>query len=1144
MESASFTNRLSDTSSVYGPHNAKGGWQGGDYQSLLIGDRNSCDSSIYAWSEDGHRSHIEAKKKNSSNSRENQKRKRSSAIVHGTFVIQNNGQEKQHLVVPTSFLQLPLTANSETLSASFSSPLLKFPSTPARSQAGQLVSQPPRSLMPAPLPSHRAQSPLIRQLSQDEVDASPVDVASIVASGWAIEPEEYSDDYNSEAASALIDSLLHGVQEGFLSSAVVDSPSRMTEIEDEDNDSQAGWETDDCEITPRLRKVWQDVDSPVASSRSNPRRSSQTVLQQSKYSESSATISSNESAKQGKRQSFVRVPSAIFPHTPSQAKAERRQSSQSISSVSSRSSRRSKQSRLSSSSLLFESDRSVKRRSIHLAATPPRPMSRKSKYYSRPTQPGAMPLLKQQHLKGARGKFWSPMNSLYLADGEDIPTVEDVKLRRSSRYSRRSGQAWVRPRTFEVKDQYRVTIYPPQVDDFYSRQVLQADPDKTPTQAQFKAATPADPPRPISRNSRASSVSRTLPPGPPPTRQLPAVPVLVIVPRKTKRLSRRASRDVRYSQATVMSTITSDSCSQCQSDLSSCSCSETLTEESRSTRASMCSGTYSNGQTEGYTESQSCSCTDASTCSCTMTRSSMISSQVESMSTPRQSYFVYRERASLDKASRVLGLPNSAPLYAPSEQPAESVYEDQPRSAPYFSAAHPPILDPLPRFSPFSVSFDDILGKRRSKRWTRYSMSDVSSRTSMMSSRCSMCVDGSELAYLGSKSEAAQSTSDGTIIVSSSMSYTSDSRSSSSSLPSTSSPMSELASDHGSENDSDMPTTPTRSEYQSSFGLSESPGIRMSFIVSPMPQSARRHSQMDELLMFSSQEEEYNDDNKTEESRMSALRPISQFTSTTLSGTTTTSSSCNSRAPRSILKTSTNYRECDQGAGATHRRPTVSMAVDTVFKSGSSTFAGKTTSTYSSSTSSSGLSTSSSSSLSRAPASHAPQRATLATSTMTKHDLEGRIQREENRQKRNESRLYALEKLEGKTKKSSLFFSLLSNTSSTSGNAGAGIWTEGEQEEELSSPLPRTPLTPAKMDLLELQRQVENRQRITQFQNNKAVSFTDVIGFDMGTYPKIPSRNTASATSQEQDALLKLQLKKLSTAIEARQYAKEKCIDK
>lgn len=41
-----------------------GAWQGGDYQALLEGDGIiSCDSSIDAWSEDGHRNHIESRKK-------------------------------------------------------------------------------------------------------------------------------------------------------------------------------------------------------------------------------------------------------------------------------------------------------------------------------------------------------------------------------------------------------------------------------------------------------------------------------------------------------------------------------------------------------------------------------------------------------------------------------------------------------------------------------------------------------------------------------------------------------------------------------------------------------------------------------------------------------------------------------------------------------------------------------------------------------------------------------------------------------------------------------------------------------------------------------------------------------------------------
>ena len=333
---------------------------------------------------------------------------------------------------------------------------------------------------------------------------------------------------------------------------------------------------------------------------------------------------------------------------------------------------------------------------------------------------------------------------------------------------------------------------------------------------------------------------------------------------------------------------------------------------------------------------------------------------------------------------------------------------------------------------------------------------------------------------------------------------------------------SSVCSEYDSEQDSyDAPLTPPRSEYQSSHA--ESPGTRISFIVSPMPQRAKRFSQLQNLLNLSPPAQSYpsinvqrNDDPEPTAGSDSGIPSVSSYDRSQSRKDTR-------RVPRSILKTSRcTERDYDEVNSAWQRRPaaTVSMAANTVTNSGISFY--------------------------KSPLAH---RATLATSTMTKHDLESRIQREENRRKRNESRLYALEKLEGKTKKSSLFSSLLSTTSGGIAPQAKG-WDEEEDMEDLdATPLPQTPLTPAKEHLLELQHQLERRQRLSHFQDNKAVSFTDVIGFDMGTYPKVPIRKrlggSAGGDAYDQDShALKLQIKKLGTAIEARQYAKDKCIDK
>ncbi|UZJ54018.1 hypothetical protein CBS101457_003338 [Exobasidium rhododendri] len=1126
-----------------------GAWQGGNYLDYLLDD--TCDSSIQAWSEDGHKDYIGNRKK--AQRKESQKRKRqSTTVVHGTLIPQNTKLDHVTMIAGReknvkSFLGPALSAQSpgqisDAYSSPFTSPLEAFPCAPERASSGKLISKStsiyspvtPKGFLQHPHrpPQHdrlviKNYAPLGRQLSQSKVDHSPLDGQAVLTSGWTVEPlakdrgEEQNDAWPSISPSVMIDNLMQGVQEGMFANRIVVSPDNVTTP----SSAHSGWETDDCEMTPRLRAKWEET-SPATPQM--PKRPDQDCRIQVNRSDSRRSL--NSTTPNGRQLSFIRVPSAIFPHTPAALKQQQRHSVlsakrasiSSISSTSSRTSKKSKTDRDSLRSSCSTSRRAGRRRSAHVVPTP-RPLARKSRYYSKPPQPGVMPSVIQQHLQGARGKYWSPMNSF---QAPKIAAVAGVRcnVNKSSRYSRRSGQDWIRPRNFEGGDHFRVTVYPPQVDSFHSeKDTVDAaegkDIDKTPTQADFnRKATPT--PRPTSRCSKSSS-SRGPAPRPPPSTSLPPVPLLSYTQKNKK--SFRSSKSIRLQVSESENT-----CSTCRSH--PCACLQS--SAGRSASSSCC---------RSYSDVETCSCADYETCTCT--RSSQYGTEVEYVC-PSES-LSHRPDASngkSKKASQVPGLPRSAPLVI--SVPREITQSQAtPRSAPHYSSQHPPVLDPIPRLSPFHVNFDHIFGygRRSSKAYKNsvYARTSTGFYTETSYSECPTCCNQTDCQSCTTQSQRGGCSS----TESASYDFTIESSS-----PSCSSSSSALGndedsydSDSGRESD-DMPLTPPRSEYQSSLGYLESPGYRVSCIVSPMPRSGRRESQMQDLLDRESPTSQVFEYQRSVKGRSEGDGSISQMKHCTF----TTSSSSNLTfspngthyQPRSILKVSTCSQKCSstttttihssQAAGL-QRRPTISMAANTISNS-QSAFSSK--------------------------ASSASQRATLATSTLTKYDLEGRIQREEQRRRRNESRLLALEKLEGKTKKSSLFYSLLSNsTNSSSGFVASSAGArknkdrrgEDEEEEEEAS-VPQTPLTPSKEHLKELQIELENRQKITQFQNNKAVSFTDVIGFDLGTYPKICSRKSrtgsdSEGSSAEKDDIFKNQIKKLSTAIEARQRAKDKCLD-
>jgi len=959
-----------------------GAWQGGDYQRYLIND--SCDSSLGAWSEDEHKEHINSKKKQKGH--ELQRRKRHSTSIQGTLKTQKDESSKCLSSNSNLKIQAPFSSHlaashnaqspgqiSDTFSSPFASPLQYFPTLPARGSAGRLVvaliSSPSQSpLSPKGYFQHKNrppqqnrlviknQSPLIRQLSQSKVDDSPLDVPLVMATGWTVQEDEEEFDKNDrpdDSPTALIDSLMLGVQEEMIASKFVYSPESLSSA----SSAQSDWETDDCEITPRLRARWEESEPITRHTPKNSTQNNEDLIGELTQGESSS-LTKTVSRRQP---SFIRVPSAIFPHTPVHIKRvsleEKRASTFLVSSVSLRSSKGSW--RVTSRKLSSQSSTLGTRRRRSAQTLSPLPsIFRKSKYYSRPLQPGMMPQIVQQYLKGARGKFWSPMNSIQVPKVEAAVGIgEEGGTKKSVRYSRRSGQEWVRPRTFEVKDQLRVTIYPPRVEELQKQENdAVKDPDKTPTQAEFnKLKEPSQ--RPLSRTSKSS---HGLPLLPPPNVSLPPVPTLRYGP-MPKKLSSRTSRQSKLHLSQSESTTT---CSHCPSF--SCSCSQSWTE-------TICSSS-TRSQSDRCSGNQTCSCTTSS--ACTMTRSEM----------------------------GLIRSPQSASL-CPSFSIVTAMTPVPPHSAPYSSSQHPPVLSPLPHFSPFYIDFDHILGFKSIK--TKVSMDSAQGYYSGASySDCTTCYEEGRCRSCFLTCQSGPPTMYGSSNEAESSSYDSSTMSPSSQT----SEASNLYND--SDQDSDLPLTPPRSEYQSSLGYLESPGYRVSCIVSPMPQSAKRLSEMQILLEMKSPpnyclpmdiQRHCHESIGSNEGSV-----VSEETYTTSSSSTsnlTYSSNGEHRVPRSILKTS-KYRDLDKElqGGVGERR----MAANTLSNSVSS-FSYKSNS--------------------------GPQRATLATSTLTKCDLRERIQREENRRKRNESRLYALEKLEGKTKKSSLFLSLLSN-STTAGNAG------------------------------------------------------------------------------------------------------------
>lgn len=218
---------------------------------------------------------------------------------------------------------------------------------------------------------------------------------------------------------------------------------------------------------------------------------------------------------------------------------------------------------------------------------------------------------------------------------------------------------------------------------------------------------------------------------------------------------------------------------------------------------------------------------------------------------------------------------------------------------------------------------------------------------------------------------------------------------------------------------------------------------------------------------------------------------------------------------------------------------------------------------------------------------------TSQAQTSSQHmDLTTRLQREGQRQRRNDERLGSLDKLEGRSKKSNLFAQLqnlrddihrrdqyplstrastrgtLAGTQSASTNYDLGSRSDTVAAVGEETP-PASPLTPTRDLLRSLELAYELRQQHLQFSNGAAVRLTDITGFDVGVVPgrahhrthkdrspAVPlecsdSPQSSSLTSTSTATLtpaaerqLHVQLRKFSQAIEARQVAKARCVDK
>lgn len=267
-----------------------------------------------------------------------------------------------------------------------------------------------------------------------------------------------------------------------------------------------------------------------------------------------------------------------------------------------------------------------------------------------------------------------------------------------------------------------------------------------------------------------------------------------------------------------------------------------------------------------------------------------------------------------------------------------------------------------------------------------------------------------------------------------------------------------------------------------------------------------------------------------------------------------------------------------------------------------------------------------------------------SSTRLTRADLASRLQREEVRKKRNEERLDALDKLEGKNKKSYLLANLI-KSSSLEAMPGSGAFgslataaavnkamkikpfghrvsaaaavepvvdTSHEAMRAASGPMSilaynngshdievaTTPLTPTRETLREWEREWEAEHHVAQFTPGHAQRFTNVTGFDIGIVPfnqerqqRIVSEMAAAAVKAKKGATvqrpnaeskgkrdrrprdphgfpidsklatpiqptrpprydvrlerdLHAGLRKLSVAVDARQTAKERCVDK
>lgn len=152
-------------------------------------------------------------------------------------------------------------------------------------------------------------------------------------------------------------------------------------------------------------------------------------------------------------------------------------------------------------------------------------------------------------------------------------------------------------------------------------------------------------------------------------------------------------------------------------------------------------------------------------------------------------------------------------------------------------------------------------------------------------------------------------------------------------------------------------------------------------------------------------------------------------------------------------------------------------------------------------------------------------------SRLTRADLSERIQREEVRIKRNDERLSALDKLEGKKQKSHILANLIKSTSNgiapdsmqtdaghshnltkvmekarkEEAKRGAGadgqnnqtIPENAEDDEDIAT----TPLTPFREQLRKMEHEWEVRHHVKEYAPGEAQKFTNVTGFDVGIVP-------------------------------------------